>query len=125
MLVRRAGAVLFLLTSLAIACSPSSSPASPTCDQLQTSAREEVSKAIEGARACTTDADCTGIAFSSACFDSCGSAVAKSRTSDVDAAKSRVNDAQCKTFQNQGCKLVIPPCVPPNPVKCASGACTS
>ncbi len=108
------------------ATTPDGSSASTTgasCDELAASARTEVQAAFEANATCTVDADCIDTGFSAGCFDSCARAVAKTGAAAVDAAKARVDAAQCKTFKDQGCKLIVPPCVPPEPPACVSGRC--
>lgn len=120
----------FFLSSsvlLLVACGAASSPAgpegSPSCDDLQGSARDKVQAAITANASCSTDADCVTVAFAADCFDSCTRAMNTQGAGAVDAAKASVNGEQCKTFASQSCKNVIPPCAPPMPPKCVSGAC--
>lgn len=47
----------------------------------------------------------------------------KRAIASVAAAKSRVDAAQCRKFREQGCQLVTPPCVLPEPPSCAEGRC--
>lgn len=79
---------------------------------------------IDAHSACTSDDDCVTIAFSASCFDSCDRAVAKSGEADVKAARERVDAGVCATYRARGCKLIVPPCVPPERARCESGRCT-
>jgi hypothetical protein len=100
-----------------------SSTDGPTCDELQAAARGEVAKAFERNQSCAKDGDCKEASFSAGCFDSCSRAVNLSGASDVAATQDRVNAAQCREFTAKGCKVVIPPCVPPDTPKCVAGVC--
>lgn len=106
---------------------PGTSSAPPSgassCDALAASARSEVQAAIDANGACTADADCIDTGFSAACFDACARAVAQRGKSAVEAAKARVDAAQCASFSAQGCKLIAPPCLPPEPPACVAGRC--
>jgi len=79
---------------------------------------------IAAHQACLHDADCQSIAFQSSCFDSCTRAVNVSGVAAVEAAVTRVNAGICANYQSDGCKLVIPPCVPPLTSQCVDGSCT-
>jgi len=120
--------------SLALGCSPSPSPADAaidaaieagSCDALASSARSEVSQAISDHLACATDTDCVLVALAASCFDFCTRTVNSAGVTDVDAAKARVDSAQCKQFVDQGCRFDIPPCVPPDVPHCVAGQCQS
>src|SRR4051794_14240821 len=115
-----------LVLALLVACGSSSSASTPsgsTCDELESSASSDVEAAIANGASCTTDTDCTDVGFSAGCFNSCTRAVNKSSVADVDAAKKKVDGAQCKQFAAQGCKKTIPPCAPPDAPKCVANKC--
>jgi hypothetical protein len=119
----------FFVVATVLACEGGSAAtgtagdAGPSCEDLQQSARDEVIKAFVGHAQCTDTADCVSTSLAAKCFDSCSRSVNKNFTSDVSAAKDRVNAAQCKQFEAQGCKLIIPPCPPPDPATCISNIC--
>ena len=117
----------FAVTACASASNnaPVETTSAPSCEDLATAARKEVSSAIESHAACTQDSDCALDALSAACFDSCSRVVASSGVADVKAARARVNDAQCKEFLARGCKVLVPPCAPPRQPRCNAGACTT
>jgi hypothetical protein len=94
-----------------------------SCDELASAARQEVASAIDAHRTCSSGADCVATSLSASCFDSCGRAVRAGSQADVDAAKARVNAAQCKQFIDQGCKIVVPPCAPPTAPSCDNERC--
>lgn len=127
-MISKACLALAVPLSFALACAssspPASSPGAASCDELVTSARNDVSRAITDHRACTQDSDCTTVGLGASCFDSCTRAVAASGKPEVDAAVARANDAQCKQFAEQHCTPApIPPCAPPPPPRCVSGQC--
>lgn len=122
--------ILCLLVSAAAiaACAstsqtPVETTSAPACNDLAASARKEVADAIASGATCSTDADCIETSLGASCFDSCARTVSTSGLAAVNAAKSKVDAAQCKQFLDQGCKVLIPPCAPPRPMKCVSGAC--
>jgi hypothetical protein len=126
-LLRRTATVGFVGASISIvACGSSSSDAkdgsSADCDALAKQGRDEVSRAIDAHKTCTTDADCMEVAFATSCFDSCSRGIAKSGKADVDTAKANAEKNACAPFKEKGCKVTIPPCSPPA-LKCQSGSC--
>lgn len=99
----------------------SSASQASKCDELATAARTELDQAAK--RACTKNSDCVGVAFSAKCFDSCTTAIASDQKAAFEQARAKVDGAQCADFDKLGCKLVIPPCVPPTEPACVDGAC--
>ncbi len=126
---------LAIVGALLFACASSNTPAtSPTdggtsstssCEELASAARSTVSAVIDAHQDCQADADCTLVALSVGnCFDSCSRVVASASVPDVDAAKTKVSGAQCKDFENKGCKATIPPCVPSQTPHCVKNKCS-
>ena len=102
----------------------SSSGSGSSCTEIASAARSVVSEAIDAHLACQHDGDCTSVALSvSGCFDSCSRAVAAANVADVDAAKQKVDGAQCQDFRAKGCSFAAPPCVPPGTPHCTNGVC--
>jgi hypothetical protein len=127
MTVDRTIAVVLVTSAICIAaCGNSSSEAkngaAADCDTLANKAREEVSRAIDAHKSCTTDADCIEVAYATSCFDSCSRGIAKDGKADVDAAKASAEKNACASFKEKGCKAIIPPCAPPA-LQCKSGRC--
>jgi hypothetical protein len=118
---------LFGVSSLAgAACgaSPEAKSSSATeCSAQAKPASDKVRAVIEANLACTADGDCMDIAVSSACFDQCSIAIAKSGQAAVEKALSDVSANECKAFTDAGCKVIIPPCAPPSPPACREGKC--
>ena len=110
-------------TTPADANGASSTTPTKVCSDLATSARSTVEKAIAANDACKQDADCIDVALSASCFDSCGRAVNASGKAAVDAARAKADAEHCATFKQEGCKLIVPPCVPPSPPACVEGHC--
>lgn len=95
----------------------------PDCKSLADQAREGVRLTIENQLACKDDDDCTTTGLSASCFDSCSRPVKKSGAQMVQNARDKVEAAECKQFHELGCKLIIPPCVPPTAPTCVAGKC--
>lgn len=93
------------------------------CSQHETSASNEIEQVISSHSSCSVDADCVTVERSANCFDHCSGVMNKSGRSALDAAKAKVDGAQCKQFQDQGCKLIRPPCEGPGAAVCKSGTC--
>jgi hypothetical protein len=93
------------------------------CSDLTKPARDRVEAAVEQNRACNVDADCVAVGASSACFDACSRSVAKSGEAAVEQAKSAASASDCKAFSDAGCKVIIPPCMPPTAPVCRGGKC--
>src|SRR6476469_8494097 len=103
-----------LLPAIAIAaCAPTNTApvettSAPTCDDLAGAARKDVAAAIASGASCNADADCVETSLGASCFDSCSRTVSSSGLASVNAAKAKVDAAQCKQFLDQGCKVLIP-----------------
>jgi hypothetical protein len=91
---------------------------------MQKQASAEVGKALDAARACAKDDDCTATGFGASCFDSCTRAVAKDHVAEVEAASKKASAGACRGFAGQGCKMTVPPCAPPQTSRCTAGLCT-
>lgn len=113
-----------LLSIAACGSDNASSGSSETCESIQDEARAPISKAIDANKACTTDADCVDVAYATSCFDSCSRGIAKSGAAAVDAAKDDAEKNACTRFKAKGCKVIIPPCPPPD-LRCLGGKCES
>lgn len=94
------------------------------CSAKLSAAQSKIRAAVAANRACTKDADCTVVAVSAMCFDSCSGATNKAGSAAVEAARDQVNQSECKAYQDAGCPaLPVPPCAPPGPPRCESGMC--
>src|SRR5688572_26816942 len=109
---------------LLLACGSDAKESEQDCDAIAKEARDEVSRAIDANKTCTTTADCVGIAFSTSCFDSCSQGIAKGGAAAVDAAKASAEKNACERFKAKGCKVIIPPCIPPG-LSCTSSRCAT
>jgi hypothetical protein len=105
--------------------SPSSSAPEATvdCNAVAAKAGARVLEVLSANEACTTDADCTTVGFASQCFDSCSRGIAQKGAAAFSAIVADVNAHECKDFAAHGCKLTVPPCLPPKPVACRKGIC--
>src|SRR5689334_12402219 len=88
------------------------------CDAFTEQAVGQVVAVIDANRACVADADCVTIGVSSTCFDICSQAVNTAGVAKVDMAVTEVEAGACKGFKDDGCKLIIPPCAPPESPVC-------
>lgn len=98
-----------------------------SCEQRSSLARQQLDAVIDGGnRHCLIDSDCTTRSSGSACNDSCSVyPIANVGLSEVDAAQSAIEAGLCKTFAQDGCKVLALPCVPPNgQLACIAGTCT-
>jgi hypothetical protein len=95
-----------------------------SCSDLASGAQKDVAAVIDAHRSCTQASDCTTVALSASCFDSCSRAMRKDAADALKAAQDKANQTQCVQFSNQGCKTTIPPCEPPTPPTCQNGVCT-
>jgi hypothetical protein len=96
-----------------------------SCSDLANGARQEVDAVVQAHRACTQASDCASIGLSASCFDSCSRSMRADSSSALKAAQDKVDKAQCAQFASQGCKLIVPPCAPPQAVACVNGACSN
>ncbi len=95
-----------------------------TCNDLASAAQKDVAAVLEAHLSCTQASDCKSIALSASCFDSCTRAIRVDGETALKAAQDKANQSQCMQFTSQGCKVTIPPCVPPSPVTCMNGKCS-
>lgn len=93
------------------------------CNASTEAARTRVVNVVEENLTCTADTDCVRVEVRASCFDACSSSVNLTGKGAVDRASTLVEAAECKKFNEAGCKLTIPPCAPPQPVRCVSGKC--
>jgi hypothetical protein len=96
-----------------------------TCKAHANSASYKVGAVRAANAGCTSDADCRSVDLAASCFDACSSAVNASGVSAFEAAVASVEAAECEAFTAGGCKLIIPPCPPPEPPSCKAGHCQS
>ena len=68
---------------------------------------------------CTTDADCGTLWETNACVSTCGVAAS---AAGVDAATQELN-AFAKDSCGSCAPIPVPPCTPPQPIKCIQGQC--
>lgn len=116
------------LAIVALGCSGSDANPSletPTndCNASAAAARERVVKVASENVTCRADADCVAVGVRASCFDACTAVVNEAGRGAVDRASTLVEAAECKAFHHAGCRLVVPPCAPPQPAACVSGTC--
>lgn len=122
--------ILVVLTTAACGATEGSpdtvgSVGTPThdCGASTDMARARVTKVAAENVTCSADADCVRVEVRASCFDACSAAVNLAGKGAVDRASTLVEAAECKTWNEAGCKLTIPPCAPPQPVHCVEGSC--
>ena len=126
-LLSKSAVLLLTLACAPVACGSSPEAKSSTvteCSAHAKPASDKVRAAVEANLACNTDDDCMSLGISTACFDQCTSAIAKSGRAAVEKALSEVSTNECKAFTDAGCKVIIPPCAPPSPPACREGKCS-
>lgn len=113
---------VMVAASLLGACS-SPKPDQSTCEDYANRAHYKVGSTRAANADCTSDADCRSIDLAASCFDACSSAVSAFGLSAYEAAVASVEARECEAFTAEGCKLIIPPCPPPQPPTCHEGHC--
>jgi hypothetical protein len=93
------------------------------CAARGTDARHEVAPVVEANLACTADADCVTVPMTTRCFDACTRTVNTKGADAVRQAEAHVDATICKTFKEDGCTFIVPPCTAPRPPKCTEGKC--
>ncbi len=131
MLLRRTASTLFvvgavsaLVTACAATTSSGGATGSSSCADLSSAAQKDVAAVVDAHRACTQASDCTSVALSASCFDSCTRSFRKDAAAAFKTAQDKADATQCAQFKTQGCKVIVPPCVPPSSVACVGGECT-
>jgi hypothetical protein len=121
-----------LSCSVWLACSGAASPPDAStpqgtneCSAIQQRASKQVLDVAhaESSRTCSTDQDCTVVSIGGKCFDNCTRAVSASGATLVKAAIDSANANECPAYEQNGCKLIHPPCVPPAAPTCKAGLC--
>jgi hypothetical protein len=116
---------LALLFIALVAASMAGSCGEVDCDALRGEAGETLDEVIRASKGpCTQDSDCTIVAHSSSCHDFCSRVVLVSSLDDIAQTRAAINAHQCREFSSGGCKLEIPPCVPPGTAVCRDGSCS-
>jgi hypothetical protein len=85
-----------------------------SCVQREGLAHQQLEAVAERAiRRCRIDSDCTEVGTGSVCNDSCSRyAVSKIDAMEIDAARAAIEAGLCKTYQEDGCRFIVQPCVP-------------
>ncbi len=120
--------LLSLFSVLVAACAASSggdakAPTVTECGEHSRPARDKVEAAIAANLTCSSDDDCQLLHIHTACFDACARPVAKAGREAVEQAMSAASDTECKAFVASGCKVIAPPCAPPEAPACRDGTC--
>jgi hypothetical protein len=106
-------------------CVLSAGIATGTCDDRTRQIGDRIQGLESGRdRSCTNDGDCSTVGVDISCYHACESgplstAGAASLTSDLTALEAEV----CPAFEAAGCTSVVPPCVPPVPIRCVASQC--
>lgn len=75
-------------------------------------------------RSCTSADDCTWAGNSTRCDAQCGVIASNEGAAELTQWLEVTSSAVCGDYEADGCgPVVIPPCVPPRPLVCASGEC--
>lgn len=83
-----------------------------SCGEREQLASEHVANALASADlTCAVDADCETISIDSLCHAACGALVSTNGAKDVQSTIDALNAGLCATFAEDGCVLIIPPCV--------------
>ncbi|MCC6523323.1 MAG: hypothetical protein IT373_11720 [Polyangiaceae bacterium] len=120
------GLLATALASAAACGKPASAPGEQLdseCAGRADQARKRVLAAVEANLACRSDDDCQVVAVGSGCFDACTRAVNAEGVAAVAAARAAVDEADCRSFRSDGCRLEHPPCAPPAAAACREGRC--
>lgn len=96
-----------------------------TCKEREAMASRAVSDALRAADlSCEVDEDCERISIDTRCHAACGGLVGPEGKTSVQAVIADQNAGICATFERDGCRVIIPPCVPPQPIACIAGVCS-
>jgi hypothetical protein len=98
-------------------------PGDDVCEVSANEARARVRTVIDANATCSTDAECVTVPNAASCFDACFTATNTVGKGAVDRATTVVEASECKIFNESGCKLITPPCVPPSQPRCEGGKC--
>lgn len=96
-----------------------------TCDDRTRQIGDRIN-ALEGGhdRSCTKDADCSTYSIDMSCYHACESGPLSASGATAFSMELATLEAElCLAFDAAGCTAVIPPCVPPLPVRCVASQC--
>lgn len=96
-----------------------------TCDDRTQQIGDRI-HTLEGGhdRSCTKDADCTTFSIDISCYHACESGpLSASGVTAFSMDLATLEAELCLAFDAAGCTAVIPPCVPPLPVRCVASQC--
>jgi hypothetical protein len=74
---------------------------------------------------CETRADCAQISIDTDCHAACGALVSVDDAASITSVIDEQNATTCAGFEDEGCRRVIPPCIPPRDYDCIEGRCTN
>lgn len=95
------------------------------CAQRARQAADTLAAVVEAADLnCVVDADCSLVSTDTFCHATCGALAGPDGKAQIEAAVASENQGRCASYAADGCTRVIPPCVPPAPVRCSRGTCT-
>jgi hypothetical protein len=97
-----------------------------SCMQRSNIASQLVGSAIESANQCAADADCHYVPAATVCTAPCGDVLTgRSAASMIANTVDWIDGNLCRDFMSDGCKLIIPPCIPmiPADLKCVNSRC--
>ena len=96
-----------------------------SCEEQESLGLAELEEALATAdRSCDVDADCMGFYRSAACFPQCfGGFFSEQGLQSLRETVQGIDDGVCSTFEEMGCELIVPPCVPPSEGSCIAGRC--
>ena len=74
---------------------------------------------------CQTDDDCRVVWRITDCSDNCSTLTTRSIEEKIKAAIDEANATACLGFRAAGCRLILPPCAPPQRWVCRGATCST
>jgi len=73
---------------------------------------------------CQSSDDCRIVWRITECSDNCSTLTTRTIEEKIKAAIEEANRTVCPGFRAAGCRLIVPPCAPPQPPVCLGGMCS-
>jgi hypothetical protein len=95
-----------------------------TCDErTQAAIQQSRTVAEQASFGCKTDVDCQVSYIATRCSPGCGSPIASANVEHMQSVLTTIDTEVCGDFEAKGCRIAVPPCLPPPPLACIESRC--
>ncbi|MBN1609027.1 MAG: hypothetical protein JW940_20535 [Polyangiaceae bacterium] len=95
-----------------------------TCDERTQAASAQMDSVVaQLSLTCSSADDCEWAENVTACSDRCGVLIARSQEDRLKQGLDAISASTCAGFEEDGCTLIVPPCIVPTALDCIDGQC--